>query len=277
MSKKIISLLAALSVGISGIGILPSGTFENFDIKADAITNTGGPCGDNVNWEYDGEGTLTFTGTGKMAEAKELYLLDTGWDGFRGVGEIKKVVIGEGITNIVDRAFSTCESLESVSIPNTVTKIGELAFNDCISLASVTIPDSVTTISARAFFLCAKLENITIPYTVTSIGNKAFGYGLSISSPDHAVKGITITGCNYTAAHKYAKENDFKFISLGNVPGDLNNSGTTDIDDLVIMQKVTAGWKVAHNKTASDLDGDKDTDVDDLVLMQKTVAGWKIK
>ena len=54
------------------------------------------------------------------------------------------------------------ESLKKIEIGNTVTNIGDEAFNGCYSLTSVTIPDSVNSIGFRAFAECGKLITVTI-------------------------------------------------------------------------------------------------------------------
>ena len=66
-------------------------------------------------------------------------------------GKGGKVVIPDGVTSIGERAFTWCESLESISIPDSVTNIESFAFSDCSSLKSITIPDSVTSIGWYAF------------------------------------------------------------------------------------------------------------------------------
>ena len=86
------------------------------------------------------------------------------------------------VTSIGASAFSSCASLETISIPNTVTSIGNSAFYNCTSLTSVVIPDSVTSIGNGAFYYCNLLTSIVIPDSVTNIGNWAFGYCDSLTS-----------------------------------------------------------------------------------------------
>ncbi|MCL1919317.1 MAG: leucine-rich repeat domain-containing protein, partial [Peptococcaceae bacterium] len=51
-------------------------------------------------------------------------------------------------------AFSSCQSLISITIPNSVTSIGIYTFSGCTSLSSITIPNGTTRISEYAFNEC---------------------------------------------------------------------------------------------------------------------------
>ena len=91
-----------------------------------------GTCGESVNWIMTGDGILTISGTGAMA--------DYSWDGAPWHGfwsQVKTVVIENGVTSIGERAFCDCSSLTSVTIPSSVTSIGWDAFSNCSSLTDV--------------------------------------------------------------------------------------------------------------------------------------------
>ena len=62
--------------------------------------------------------------------------------------------IKKGTEIIGNSAFSSCESLTSITIPPSVTTIGDSAFSGCKSLTSITIPPSVTAIGSDAFYGC---------------------------------------------------------------------------------------------------------------------------
>ena len=95
--------------------------------------------------------------------------------------EVKKFIIGEGVTSIGDNAFYFYSALTSVIIPSSVTSIGEFAFAGCTGLTNVIIPSSVTSIGDGAFIGCSGLTSVFIPSSVMSIGGGAFRqcYGLT--------------------------------------------------------------------------------------------------
>ena len=121
------------------------------------------------------------------------------------------ITIPDSVTEIGERAFRVCSSLEkfygkfssednrcliidgvlnsfapagltSYTIPNSVTTIADYAFSGCSSLISITIPDRVTEIGEDAFSWCSSLTSITIPDSVTKIGMWAFSWCSSLRS-----------------------------------------------------------------------------------------------
>ena len=110
---------------------------------------------------------------------------------------LKNIIIGDGVTNIRENAFSGCGNLDSIVVEEgnsvyhsdgnclieteskmllrgcntsiipddgSVTSIGDWSFQGCSGLTSITIPDSVTSIGRGAFEDCSGLTSITIPF-----------------------------------------------------------------------------------------------------------------
>ena len=153
------------------------------DMTLYAKWNVGGDCGkdgSDVKWELDTTtGTLTISGTGKMADYDNTDKQP--WANQRS--SINKVVIGDGVTSIGQYAFALCKSLSEITIPAKVERIGEYAFYDCYDhtnhsggLTTVTFAENscLTTIEEYAFYRCMYLKKIEIPASVTSIGGHAF-------------------------------------------------------------------------------------------------------
>ena len=148
------------------------------DLLMDLLANAenSGTCGPNLKWLFTDNGVLVITGKGKMNDY--LYRNRLPWYKY----DIKRIIIGDGVTTIGEYAFVACSSLTSVTIPNSVTTIGSGAFSDCSALTSVTIPNSVTTIGGYAFKNCSALTSVTIPNSVTTISDGAFGGCSSLTS-----------------------------------------------------------------------------------------------
>ena len=132
---------------------------------------------------------------------------------------LTSVTIPDSVTSIGDVAFYNCKSLTSITIPNSVTSIGMSAFSDCTSLISVTIGNGVTDVGEYAFDSCTSLKGIVIPESVTKIGDKAFGYYYdSVENKEKTIDGFTIYGNQGSEAERYANENGFKFVAIGDAP-----------------------------------------------------------
>lgn len=76
--------------------------------------------------------------------------------------EVHDLVIPDGVTDIKDYAFYSCESLTSVTLPEGLSSIGKNAFAKCSGMTSVTIPSTVTRCADRAFSDCNNLNAVHI-------------------------------------------------------------------------------------------------------------------
>ncbi len=159
-------------------GLICNHSYTNHYCKACGTAESGYYAGaygaDNVNdaiWSLDSEGTLTISGTGKMA-ASSMSSADYPWYDY--AQSITAVVIESGVTTLSRSAFYEYGKLASVSLPDTLTYIDDYVFIRCNSLKSISIPYGVTGIGWNSFRECAGLETIVLPATVTFIDDNVF-------------------------------------------------------------------------------------------------------
>lgn len=129
-----------------------------------------GKLGDNILYKLNKTtGELKLTGSGDTPN----YSVTP----FNSIADdIKSVTIGEGITGVGDKLFSTCTEITAVTLPSTLSSIGAEAFNSCKSLASINIPQNVSQIGVNAFYNCSALKSVTLPEKITEIKTQTF-YG----------------------------------------------------------------------------------------------------
>ena len=135
---------------------------------------------------------------------------------FLGNTTIEKVILGPGVTEIGNSAFSNCTSLkevvifgdvaelsgslfyectklETVIINGKITKIGDGVFRRCEALKTISIPNSVTEIGSGAFDGCSALESVNMPSALITIGSAAFQSCEKIKSIE-IPNGVTTVG-----------------------------------------------------------------------------------
>ena len=104
-----------------------------------------GTCGESLTWTLDTDGTLTISGTGKMAD----FPAAAPWAAYRE--DITSVVLAEGVETIGQRAFADCAALTAVEMPGSLTSIGREAFFSCAVLTSLRIPKRVEKSATKRF------------------------------------------------------------------------------------------------------------------------------
>ena len=100
---------------------------------------------------------------------------------FKYCTSLKSVSFPQSLQKIGEQAFGDpwdggCTSLLSadMSVCASLTTISNYAFSSCSSLEEVTLPDSVQTIGKDVFSYCASLKEIILPPSLNSLGRGAF-------------------------------------------------------------------------------------------------------
>ena len=194
--------------------------FEIPDLDMDAIISsfttaaTEGDFGVNscLHWEVStgvlSGKTLTISGTGAMPDFDfpngnlapwwnyEALGMLTSFGNFKLEGELKKVVIKDGVTNVSNYALFCLPAATQVTLPDSVTSIGRYGIAMCSKLTglsipkgvtgigdfglagngltAVTLPDGLQSLGRGAFDSCASLTNTTLPTAITAVPGKCF-------------------------------------------------------------------------------------------------------
>ena len=134
------------------------------------------------------------------------------------------------VVGIEEGAFEDCYDLNSVVIGDAVETVGETAFQGCTGLTSVTIGSGVTSIGAKAFNYCNALQTVTCRGTVPPV--MASSNCFSTAAYNRAKLVVprpeieTYSATDYW--YKFSHIEGWGYLG----PGDVNGSGTIDMDDL---------------------------------------------
>ncbi|MFC2652356.1 MAG: leucine-rich repeat domain-containing protein, partial [Capnocytophaga gingivalis] len=96
---------------------------------------------------------------------------------FKGITQLKKIVLPSSLEYIDFDVFAHCSSLESVKLQgNNLEEIAGGAFSDCRNLRHLDIPSSVRKINGEAFNGCTSLRTIILRHTSVCSLHMAMGY-----------------------------------------------------------------------------------------------------
>lgn len=214
---------------------------------------------------------------------------------------IKKLVIdAKGVVLNKEEgkgSFENCSSLQSIEFINGgyIKTVGESAFTSC-GLSSVDFPEGLETIERFAFNGCLSLTSLTLPSTVTVLDD-AFLHGVPNGStikiyssnvdfcgnPSWAIpENLVIYGVKGSTTETVfaAAATNCTFIPLEPTvkPGDINNNGIYDDNDLALLKKILLDESYLNDpavvlKEAAYVNEDEVIDIRDLVSLYKLVYG----
>ena len=256
--------------------------FEIPDLDTDAILSgfataaTSGDFGENncLHWEVStgvlSGKTLTISGTGVMPDFNfpegnlapwwnyEALGMLTSFGNFKLEGELKKVVIKDGVTNVGSYALFCLPAATQVTLPDSVTRIGRYGIAMCSKLTGMSIPKGVTEIGD--FGLAGDgLTAVTLPDGLQSLGRGAFDTcaslsGMTLPAAITAVPGKCFADCTKLLNVKYAGTvtaiGDFAFESCKSlvtapIPATVTELGASAFNGCVALTDVTLPAGVA--------------------------------
>lgn len=211
-----------------------------------------GSCGANARWCLHPDGLLEIEGSGAMRDYavidenaelldgtfddlfSDLYQPEAPWAAFQK--DIRRVVVGTGITAIGANAFADCINLQTVQLPDTLQTIGENNFQNCKSLTEVRIPASVQEIERKAFYHCTALQRVILKPGLQRIREWAFAgctalQEIQIPTTVYQIATNTFADCReevQRTAHKAGIENPQKQVEkLNDTLGQMGKNAQT--------------------------------------------------
>ena len=137
------SIESASETNVENAAIEEPAPEQEMDKEAKEASSKSGNCGangDNLKWSLSDDGTLTITGKGEMHDWNHEdfwgYSDLVPWNDYKS--QIKRVVIGEGVTSIGFWAFADT-AITSATLPSTIKDLSQGAFAYCSNLKKVTL------------------------------------------------------------------------------------------------------------------------------------------
>lgn len=131
--------------------------------------------GENIMASLDGD-VLTLTGSDATYdygagwdEMEDIYVANQ-WLDKEALSKIKKIVIGDGITQIGNYVFAGCTNLQDIVFPQkTLKRIKDYSFSGCSSLKEFIVPEGIDSLGEGFLYDCLSIEKISFPSTLKEI------------------------------------------------------------------------------------------------------------
>ena len=250
--------------------------FEIPDLDMDAILSsfgtaaTSGDFGENncLHWEVStgvlSGKTLTISGTGAMPDFDfpngnlapwwnyEALGMLTSFGNFKLEGELKKVVIKDGVTNVSNYALFFLPAATQITLPESVTSIGRYGIALCSKLngfslpkavtgigdfglagnnfTSISLPDGLQTLGRGAFDACASLSGVSLPAAITAVPGKCF---------DDCTKLLTVDYKGEVTAIGERAFDGCKSLTKAPIPATVTELGGSAFNGCVALTEVT--------------------------------------
>ncbi len=136
---------------------------------------------------------------------------------FRGNGNIKKVIVEQGVTSVGDYAFEDCDKLESITMAKSVSVLGSGSLKNS-AVTELVVPEGMTTIKESACADCGKLVSVQFSNTLVTVADRAFENNTSLREvyASESIKNIGANSFDGTNSVYYVpKGSTFETYALG--------------------------------------------------------------
>ena len=213
----------------------------------------------NVRWTLDANGTLTLTGEGAMCACHQVtfggrYIIVSPWYDVRN--DIKRVVIGDGITNVGQMCFRDCENLTDVVLPVSIRGMGLDTLDN-------------TSVSDIWYKGTEEQWNAITKQSGSTSGTIHYNYGAEPAPTAVPTAAPTAAPTAVPTAEPTAGP------AVPDARGDVNGDGKTDRGDRAYLACVLAGRSgyALSDEAAADVNGDGAADRLDRIGLARVLAG----
>lgn len=108
--------------------------------------------------------TLNIKGKGALrdVDSDETFVSHSDGQKLCKMKDVKKIVVGKGITSLGKSCFDDFKNVKKISLPATVKKIDEYAIANCPKLTTITLPKNLKTMETNAVVGCSSLKSFKI-------------------------------------------------------------------------------------------------------------------
>ena len=118
-------------------------------------------------------GSFAFSNCGIVGTVDLSSVENIGSFAFSANEKLREVILGEKLTQLEERVFSSCYGLKKINFPKSLVTIGDSCFSQT-GLRIAVFGENLRGIGARTFENCVDLNEIYFPESLEKIGNFAF-------------------------------------------------------------------------------------------------------
>lgn len=163
------------AVILLAVTVMPCFAKETETCLKDSVLIIGSVVKEIEAYQYADNEKIKFVDASKASQLKEI-----GEYAFLGCGNMKGIILPEGLLKIGEGAFREC-GLRNVVLPESLRTLPKYTFAGCWKLERVELPSRLEDIGSHSFIYCGSLESVDIPESVRHIGSNVFSRCASLT------------------------------------------------------------------------------------------------